>query len=229
VNLIKKLLRGEMSLAKTFWLFGALTTVAIIFVFYAWDMVQLVLVVARGPTNFHRNLYLSTAINLLATLAFIAIVPIAIWRSARNYEGPRAWNALAKLGILILATILLLNSAVRVYIGGIIALSDSSTDIADPNRNSFNASKSLKRDARFPYTGFWQVNCDPNEIGITIEGETRLFKKAYRLEFCGQQSCGLRGYGKIVDDPEFRIIDANTIEFEASRALVTPVIYHRCG
>jgi hypothetical protein len=123
----------------------------------------------------------------------------------------------------------LLNSAGRVYVTGIIALGDDAKDIADPKRNSLNASKSLKRDARFPYTGFWQVQCDPNNIGITIEGETRLFKKPYRLEFCGEQGCGLRGYGKIVDDPEFRIIDINTIEFEASRALITPVIYHRCG
>ena len=229
MNLIKKLLRGEMSLAKTFWLFGALATAAIIFVFYAWDMVQLVLVVVRGPTNFHKNLYISTAISVLATLAFIAIVPIAIWRSARNYDGPRAWTVLAKLGVLIFAIILLLNSALRVYVGGIVALSDDAKDIADPKRNSKNASISLKRDARFPYTGFWQVKCDPNDIGITIEGENRLLKQPYRLEFCGEQGCGLRGYGKIVNDPEFRIIDINTIEFEASRALVSPVIYHRCG
>jgi hypothetical protein len=229
MNLIKKLLRGEMSLAKTFWLFGALGTAAIVFVFYAWDLVQLVLLLVRPPDNFFRRMYISTALNLVVTIAFLAVLALSIWRSARRYEGSRSWTVLAKLGVLIFALILLSNTAARVYVGGIVALGDDSKDIADPNRTSLNASKSLKRDDRFPYTGFWQVKCDPSNVGITIEGEWRLFKKPYRLEFCGAQGCGLRGYGKIVDDPEFHVIDINTIEFEASPALVSPVLYHRCG
>jgi hypothetical protein len=229
VNLIRKLLRGEVSLPRTFWLFGALGTAGIIFVFYAWDIIQLLLVIVRPPENVFRRMYISTALNVLVTIAFLAILTLSIWRSARRYEGPRSWTVLAKLGVLIFALILLSNTAARVYVGGIIALGDDSKDIADPNRNSLNASKSLKRDDRFPYTGFWQVKCDPSNVGITIEGERRLFKKPYRLEFCGEQGCGLRGYGKIVEDPEFHIIDNNTIEFEPSRALVSPVIYHRCG
>ena len=228
MNLIRKLLRGEMSLARTFWLFGALGTAAIVFVFYAWDLVQLVLVLVR-PDNYFRRMYISTALNALVTIAFLAIVTLSVWRSAQRYEGSRSWTVLAKLGVLIFALILLSNTAARVYVGGIVALGDDSKDIADPNRTSLNASKSLKRDDRFPYTGFWQVKCDPSNVGITIEGEWRLFKKPYRLEFCGAQGCGLRGYGKIVDDPEFHVIDINTIEFEASPALVSPALYHRCG
>jgi hypothetical protein len=229
MSLIRRLFHGEVVLPRAFWLFGALGTAAIIFLFYAWDVVQLVLVIVRPPENFHRNLYVSTAMQVLATAAFIAIVPIAIWRSARNYEGRRSWAVLAKLGVIVFALILLMNSAAKVYLSAIVALGDDAKDIADPKRNSMNAPRSLKRDARFPYTGFWQVKCDPNDIGITIEGETRLFKKPYRLEFCGEQGCMLRSYGRILSDPEFRIIDTDTIEFEASRALVTPTIYHRCG
>jgi hypothetical protein len=229
MTLIRRLLRGEVSLPKAFWLFGALGTAAIIFVFYVWTVVQLVLVVVRPPANFYTMLYISTAMQVLATAAFVAIVPIAIWRSARNYGGRRLWAVLAKLGVLMFTAILLLNSAGTLYISGMMALQDDAKDIADPKRNSMNAPRSLKRDARFPYTGFWQVKCDPNDIGITIEGENRLVKKPYRLEFCGELNCGLRGYSTIVNDPEFRIIDINTIEFEASRALITPTIYQRCG
>lgn len=229
MKLIKKLLRGDVSLSKTFWLFGALGTAVIVFVFYAWDLVQLVLVFVRPPDNFFRRMYISTALNALVTIAFLAILTLSVWRSAGRYEGPRSWSVLAKLGVLIFAMILLSNTAARVYVGGIIALGDDSKDIADPNRTSLNASKSLKRDDRFPYTGFWQVKCGPSNVGITIEGETRLFKKPYRLEFCGEQGCGLRGYNRIVNDSEFRIIDINTIEFEASQALVSAMTYHRCG
>jgi hypothetical protein len=225
----KRLLRGNVSLVKVFWLFGALGTAAIVFGFYAWDIVQLALIVVRGPTNFHRTLYVSTAVQVLATAAFIAIVPISIWRSARDYEGRPAWRALAKLGALMFVVILLLNAAGRIYVTGVIAMGDGAKDIADPKRNSVNASTSVKHDVRYPYTGFWQVKCDPNDVGITIEGETRLLKKSYRLEFCGEQGCVLRSYGKIVDDPEFRIIDNDTIEFQASQALAAATIYHRCG
>src|ERR1700686_3136717 len=119
--MISKLLRGDLSLPKTFWLFGALGAAAIIFGFYAWDVVQLVLVVVRPPENFHRNLYVSTAMQALATAAFIAIVPISIWRSARNYEGRRSWAVLAKLGVVVFALILLINSAARVYVSAIVA------------------------------------------------------------------------------------------------------------
>jgi hypothetical protein len=226
---IKKLMRGDMSLAKSFWLFAAVGTAAIILFFYAWDAVQLVLVLFAPSVNIFRMMYVSTAIQTFATAVFIAIVPIAIWRSARNYEGSRSWGVLAKGGVLVFSLILMLSTAGRLYVSGIVARRDDTKDIADPARNSINAASSLKRDARFPYTGFWQVSCDPKDVGITIEGENRVLKQPYRLEFCGEQGCGLRGYSKIVGDPEFRIIDLNTIEFEASTALRYPTTYHRCG
>jgi hypothetical protein len=151
MNLIRRLLRGEVALPRAFWIFGALGTAAIIFLFYAWDMVQLVRVVVFGPpAHMFRQVYVSTTLQVIATGAFLLIVPIAIWRSAGNYEGRRSWAVLAKLGVIVFAVILLINSAARIYISSIVALGDNAKDIADPKRNSLNAPSSLKRDARFP-------------------------------------------------------------------------------
>jgi hypothetical protein len=226
---IKKLMRGDFSLTKTFWLFAVLGTAAIMLFFYAWSAVQLALVFFAPAANIFHMIYISAALQTLATAAFLAIVPISIWRSSRNYEGHWAWSVLAKGGVLVCALFLSLNTAGILYVSGISALRNDTKDIADPTRNSMNAARSLKRDEKFPYTGFWQVKCDPNDVGITIEGERRLLKQPYRLEFCGERGCGLRSHNKIVDDPEFRIIDLNTIEFEVSSALAAATIYHRCG
>jgi hypothetical protein len=226
---IKKLMRGDISLAKTFWLYAVAWTAAIILFFYAWSAVQLALVFFAPAVNVFHMIYISAAFQTIATAAFIGIVPISIWRSARNYEGHWSWNVLAKSGVLVCCLFLSLNTAGILYVSGISALRNDAKDIADPARNSRNAASSLKRDGKFPYTGFWQVNCDPNDVGITIEGESRVFKQPYRLEFCGERGCGLRSYNKIVGDPEFRIIDPNTIEFEVSSALAAATIYHRCG
>ena len=226
---IKKLMRGDFSLTKTFWLFAVLGAAAIMLFFYAWSAVQLALVFFAPAANIFHMIYISAALQTLATAAFLAIAPISIWRSSRNYEGHWAWSVLAKGGVLVCALFLSLNTAGILYVSGISALRNDTKDIADPTRNSMNAARSLKRDEKFPYTGFWQVKCDPNDVGITIEGERRLLKQPYRLEFCGERGCGLRSYNKIVDDPEFRIIDLNTIEFEVSSALAAATIYHRCG
>lgn len=90
------------------------------------------------------------------------------------------------------------------------------------------AATRLERNRSLPLIGFWQTTCDPKGAGITIERETR-WLKLYRLNFYWVYGCQLRGYSKIVGDPEFRIIDLNTIEFEASAALRYPTTYHRCG
>ncbi len=91
--------------------------------FYLWDRVQLMLFLFRPSENVFRMMYISTAMNVLATVAFIAIVPISIWRSARHYAGSRSWVVLAKVGVVVFAVILSLSSAARLSVIGILAYS----------------------------------------------------------------------------------------------------------
>jgi hypothetical protein len=101
-------------------------------------------------------------------------------------------------------------------------------DTHDRRLASYNAATRLERDPSLPLIGFWQTKCESHGGGIAIQRETR-WLKLYRLDFCSDFGCGLRNYSKIVDDPAFRVIDPNTIEFEPSSANIERMIYHRCG
>ena len=157
-------------------------------------------------------------------------VPVLIWRGATKAAVADGVFLRSKVG----ATVYALAAAIIFAVAGEYAHVMSwlyTTDLQDPHDphlTSANAATRLERDPSLPLIGFWQTTCDPNGAGIAIERETR-WLKLYRLEFCWVRGCGLRGHSKIVGDPEFRIIDLNTIEFEASAALRYPAIYHRCG
>ena len=89
MGLMKSLWRGEVSLEKTFWLYGMIGIVilhpAVFFYFF--------LVFSCGPICESELWY----IPLVALVACYCIfISAAIWRSAGNHEGKIAWAWLAK-------------------------------------------------------------------------------------------------------------------------------------
>lgn len=84
--LIKELWYGDISLAKTFWLFGVL--VGILFNF-AFKFIEF------GSAFFIFLLFV--ALNY----TYLVFIFVAIWRSANKYKGPKAWAILAKIIVII--------------------------------------------------------------------------------------------------------------------------------
>ncbi len=89
---VTALWRGEVPLAKTGWLYGlagllVLTSPVLL-------LTGLGLVLAAKPLL----LFLSAA-----TLVYAAFIAVAVWRSAGNYRGARAWRLLAKGSVLFVA------------------------------------------------------------------------------------------------------------------------------
>ncbi|MBG0789473.1 MAG: hypothetical protein H0S80_03130 [Desulfovibrionaceae bacterium] len=94
MELFKRLWRGEIGLARTFWIYGFA-------VGFCLRLIPLLLVGLLGPNPAFVLALMVYALFLIAYQVFIAV---AIWRSAGRYQGNRAWAFLAKamvvLGIL---------------------------------------------------------------------------------------------------------------------------------
>ena len=102
VETIKELWRGEISLPRTFWLWG-----------------NLELVLEVGGTAIIEALAKAMGFQFLVTVwsSFVCLggmfMNVAIWRSAGNYQGPRVWAILAR----IIAGIGLLWQVVQFFVG----------------------------------------------------------------------------------------------------------------
>ncbi|BDQ33677.1 hypothetical protein [Pseudodesulfovibrio portus] len=86
MGLIKRLWRGEVDLARTFWVFGF--TVGVLF----RGAGLLLAVLAEKNIGFAAVL-LSFGVFLIVYQVFISV---AVWRSADRYQGYRGWAFLAK-------------------------------------------------------------------------------------------------------------------------------------
>lgn len=83
---LARLLIGEFSLVKTFWLYGVLIVYVLLRVFF--------IVVALAEPDLALPLQL---VYLLCTMFIL----VAVWRSAKWYSGPKAWSILARAGALL--------------------------------------------------------------------------------------------------------------------------------
>ncbi len=81
--------RGQVSLAKTAWLYGVGGLMLLIVPF------TLIPSLGLGPPA--RDLMLALGVAILLYAAFIAV---AVWRAAGNYQGRLAWRLLAKGSVL---------------------------------------------------------------------------------------------------------------------------------
>ena len=91
--LLAKLVRGELGLANTYWLFGGLLGIATYILYYSPDILS---ARSEDPT---------VAIIFYGIMIFIfnIITVVGVWRSANKYQGKQTWAMLARLFTLISA------------------------------------------------------------------------------------------------------------------------------
>jgi uncharacterized RDD family membrane protein YckC len=99
-------------------------------------------------------------------------------------------------------------------------------DSLDHSKNSQNVVALLKPDKSFPFIGFWKRDCK-DTVGLAID---KADDGKYSLAYCTSTDCYKPGTRipntSLIDDPTYRIIDNNTIEFQI--AADSYWRYHRC-
>lgn len=92
-NLVLDLWRGDVSLVKTYWLFGVVVGIcfAITFAFVEYQ--------SSGLSEGFGPVFIIGLI--VAYFIYGIFINIAIWRSANKYQGPKRWAILAKIMVLI--------------------------------------------------------------------------------------------------------------------------------
>lgn len=92
-HLVRALWRGDLSLVKTYWLFGVLVGVCYFMVFAYIEYQSSGLSEGLGP---------AFIIGLMVSyFLYVMFINIAIWRSASKYRGPKYWAILAKVMVLV--------------------------------------------------------------------------------------------------------------------------------
>ncbi len=81
-SFFSKLVQGELGLAKTFWIFGLLIQLMLVFI------------ISTIPIE------VLTIIGLLLILTYEIIVIFGVWRAATKYEGFKLWAILAKIVVI---------------------------------------------------------------------------------------------------------------------------------
>lgn len=91
MNLIRALWRGNIPLAKTYWLYGFLVLL----------LLNLPLIIIETyPPNPSTLATVLVGANTLIILIYCVFILVAVWRSASNYTGYKYWAGLAKFWVI---------------------------------------------------------------------------------------------------------------------------------
>lgn len=203
---MQRLIKGHLGLATTFWGLGVV----------GWILCVFVLALSLAFVFQLTSLNLTVWIGLIGVLLggywlFAVIAVFSIWRSADRYTGNRVWSLLAKVFSFTPALFILVLFAFQA-----IPLSH--------NSNTREIVPNLQPTEEMPYVGFWK----PNRFmphGIAIAPAQDGF---YSVSFCGPGGCFKPGKWrpntKLVNDPQYRIIDIDTIQILGKSEVNT---YHR--
>lgn len=98
---IARLWRGEIGLARTYWvwlglIFGSLVTIFSAILLALYDLTGSSFIIA-----------LKVALGLIFTFFYV----VSIWRSARNYQGPRRWRVVARVACILFGIFAVVNLA----------------------------------------------------------------------------------------------------------------------
>lgn len=93
MDLIRALWHGEVSLAKTYWLFGICINLLFFISLSYISSNQQLISTPPGQAVFWTLFAFS--------LAYTPFILISIWRSANKYTGTKAWSILAKIMVII--------------------------------------------------------------------------------------------------------------------------------
>lgn len=97
---LKELWRGEIPLAKTFWLCYVAVFLIVGLIFHLFCLEWIVYSILLGePTP----LYLTTLFALFVLLPYQIVVLVGLWRSSSLYEGSKIWRILAKAVVVLSA------------------------------------------------------------------------------------------------------------------------------
>ena len=201
-SFISRLWKGDIPLVRTFWIFWVIPPIA-------FPFIQGLLTFTLGP--------LLGALFLLIWFAFslsFAVYQIictkGLWSSATKYNGKKIWAIGAKLFVIlgIVSSIYMIYEEVTA----------PKVDTHDPERM---AEQMAIPSDEFPLAGFYKGKVTENfgfAIGPNKESGT------YYISFCGPGGCFKPGTylpnTTIIDDPNYEVIDNNTIKFKRSGNLV---------
>jgi hypothetical protein len=102
---IVRLWRGEIGLARAYWVWLSLVVATVLIIF------NTILQVFYDLTGSSFIIALKVAFGLIA----VFFMMVSIWRSARNYEGPRPWRVLARTACVLFGIFAVIN------LGGLLA------------------------------------------------------------------------------------------------------------
>jgi len=106
VGLVRDLWRGDVPLAKAYWLFGVVVGIGFAIAFAVIEYQSSGLSEGIGPA-FIIGL-------MLSYFVYVIFINIAIWRSASKYKGPKRWAILAKV-MVIVSWAALIREAWQIY------------------------------------------------------------------------------------------------------------------
>lgn len=205
--MMRRLIKGHLGLAATFWGFGVAGWILCVLVFLRSTQF-----IAQVGSSYG----LTSAVAFLAVFLggywlFTVIAVLSIWRSAARYTGKRVWPLLAKIfsftpGLFILVLVVFQGMPLS------------------HNPNTREVVSNLRPTEDMPYVGFWKTSRFVSH-GIAIAPAQEGF---YSVSFCGPGGCFEPGKWtpntKLVDDPHYRIIDMDTIQILGKSEVTT---YHR--
>lgn len=95
-HFVVRLIKGELGLVRTYWLFGVLGGV----------ICRVLLIAMPTPDLF--------LIAVALTIFYQATVLVGIWNAATRYAGPKRWSILAKVAC-VLGGLMLIKNVVTVF------------------------------------------------------------------------------------------------------------------
>lgn len=101
---IRELWRGEISLPRTYWLWGSVIY-GLVVVFVGTLMIAALVAATGFP-------FLTSVWQSFIILGGM-FMNVAIWRSAGNYQGPRVWTIVAR----IIAVLSLVGNLIQLLVG----------------------------------------------------------------------------------------------------------------
>jgi len=215
-ELFKKTWRGEVGLARTFWLSWVAPTI-ILFLLLSSDVYRLFLV-KTIQLSIDLSLFVAYAIPVLF-FGYQVFMAISTWRSSTKYDGRKVWPVTAK-------SVTVVYMVVLVGINGFLIYALKSVDTEDLGKDSSNIALLLESDPEYPLVGLWKTSCDDN-FGLSV---ARAAEGHYSVSFCGPGGCFKPGTYRpntsIHDDPNYEVVDNNTIKVKGADGFS---VYHRCN
>jgi len=97
---LRRLLNGDVGLAKTFWIFNILVNIIVsIGIWFATDA----------------NATIPFFVFVIFSVIWTPIILISIWRAATKYAGNRVWAILAKVWVVMDALVHVVNISVSIF------------------------------------------------------------------------------------------------------------------